>query len=191
MDFSFHIHCVSAISKECLSWHFSKMVNCRVLGEWSGHLKWENRREQSRSSFFPSLMDDLWLFSPFPKVGSLADMLIYWGTEGTCDGIYNKLTVTIIWGLQTETMNLWGASNGRSVMAPFTFSAFFGALSDTWSTRCWDRFWFVLCVSLGRPCLFNDRWIWGPNLTYHWPNFGSVWFLAWPPGGQNWKHKKF
>jgi hypothetical protein len=23
MDFSFHIHCVSAISKECLSWHFS------------------------------------------------------------------------------------------------------------------------------------------------------------------------
>jgi hypothetical protein len=32
MDFSFHIHRVSAISKECLSWHFSKMVNCRVLG---------------------------------------------------------------------------------------------------------------------------------------------------------------
>jgi hypothetical protein len=33
MDFSFHIHCVSAISKECLSCHFSKMVNCRVIGE--------------------------------------------------------------------------------------------------------------------------------------------------------------
>jgi hypothetical protein len=32
MDFSFRIHCVSAISKECLSWHFSKMENCRVLG---------------------------------------------------------------------------------------------------------------------------------------------------------------
>jgi hypothetical protein len=24
----------------------------------------------------------------------------------------------------------------------------------------------------------------------HRPHFGPVWFLAWPPGGQNWKHKK-
>jgi hypothetical protein len=22
------------------------------------------------------------------------------------------------------------------------------------------------------------------------PNFGLIWFLAWPPGGQNWKHVK-
>jgi hypothetical protein len=22
------------------------------------------------------------------------------------------------------------------------------------------------------------------------PSFGPIWFMAWPPGGQNWKHKK-
>jgi hypothetical protein len=71
------IHRVSAISTECLSCHFSKMVNCR-LGEWSGLLNWEHRRALSRSSSFPSLMDDLWLFIRFRK---LEVWPTYWFTE--------------------------------------------------------------------------------------------------------------